>query len=230
MKRTLLVVIALCFFTLVYAISTGVLLPTGDGTLMNFTDFAGGTTALWDEINEDPDSSPNDSDGVQGADNTQTDGMFDMANMPGDFVTMISLDLEVRCALRDSPPVGPDNWSARLQIFESNESTELSDMASDISITDDQTFRNYTATLTNVTPGDKTVWDGAKIYLIHVYSQFKGTDENTMRCSAMKMSGTYTVASTGQLRGATLSGVKISKLLREYWEKSNQLRAAHGSN
>jgi len=192
MKRILIPFVALCFYTLVYAIATGVLLPTGDGTIgSGVTDFASGTTDLWDEINEDPDSSPVDSDGIEGPNNSGSSSFFLMADMPGDFVTMTSLNGEIRCALRDDPPTGPDNWDIRVHVTESDEGTPLTALPSVQPITDDQTFRNYEFTFTGVVAGDKTTWDGARMNVTMVWDQFKGMDGNAIRCSAMKMSGEY---------------------------------------
>lgn len=191
MRRTPLIIAALCFFTLALAVTLGVTLPDDDGNIQNFTDFAGGTTDLWDEINEDPDSSPVDSDGIEAPDDTTEGAFFLMAAMPGDFVTMISLDLEVRCAMRDATSGDADTYQVRVRAFRDDESTPLSDSPSAQAVPFDTTFRNYTFTLTGVVAGSKAIWDAARLFPEQVYSQFKGPDADAIQCSALKMSGVY---------------------------------------
>ncbi len=172
--------------------STGVILPDGDGTIdAGITHFDGSTTTnQWDEINEDPDSSPNDSDGIEFADDSNLNGgFFTLGAMPGDFVTMVSCELEVRVARRDSG--GDDTFQITADVRESDESARLSNATAPQTIPTGTTFVNYTFTLSGVIAGSAAQWNGARIEIEQRWNQNKGEDGNALRCSAAKLTGIY---------------------------------------
>lgn len=189
--------------------STGVILPDGDGTNSgSITDFAGGTTSLFDEINEDPDSSPDDANGIEFPDDTEGSNMFfTLGAMPSDFGTMDTLELEVRAALRDATSDGADQFDVSANIYQSNESTILATLSTPQRVTFDTTFRNYTFTMSGVVGANKTIWDGARIRILQFWNQIKGLDADAILVSAAKLTGEYSLPVSGALKDVIGRGI-----------------------
>ena len=137
------------------------LYANADGTINNLVNEVDATSPLWSSIDDDPDS-PTDADWVNNAVSVTgaQQGFFDLTATPGDFGTADSAEIEVRVKTQDVS--GTLRLMARL--YESDESTPLSDEVEAVAISVDGAFTNYTATFTGLnTTADKTTWDAARI-------------------------------------------------------------------
>lgn len=135
------------------------LYATGDGTIVNVVNELDTTTNLYQSIDDDP-STPTDTDWINNTEATASQ-FVDLGNTPADFGTMATLTILVRWrgqAYRS-------NISCYAQIYQSNETTSLSDEVLVSTATGNSSFANTTAiTFTGVsTTASKNVWDGAKV-------------------------------------------------------------------
>lgn len=137
------------------------LYATADGTINSVVNEVDTTVNLYASVDDSP-SSPTDTDWIN---NTAGTGsvFLDLTNMPSDFGTMDTLKLTVRW--RGQTYIG--NKSIYAQIFQSNETTSMSDEVLVATATGDSSFANTTqVTFTGLdTSSGKAVWDGARIRL-----------------------------------------------------------------
>ena len=140
--------------------STTSLYPTGDGTLTTLVDEADVTTGLFDSIDDDP-ATPTDTDWINNSSATGS-GFFDVTNLPADFATMDSAEVVVRYRGQN---FGTGTVTLYAQLFQSDETTTLSNEVQVASVTADTAFANSAAvTFTGInTTAAKTVWDAALI-------------------------------------------------------------------
>ena len=139
---------------------TVTLFATGDGTITGVVDEADGTTNIWQSVDDDP-ASPTDSDWVNNQPTTAT-VFFDVTDMPAAFDTADAATIVVR--YRGLSFGGPSK-TLHAQLFQSNESTSLSDEITVANVAADSSFDNTAAlTFTGLnTSANKSVWDAARI-------------------------------------------------------------------
>lgn len=130
----------------------------GDGTIADVVDEGGATTDLYQSIDDDPDT-PNDADWV----NNQVaaaSAFFDLDDMPAGFGNAESLSIEVR--------VRGQNWdtgnvSLFARVYQSDETTPLTDEIELTELSADGSFANVGGTFTGLVAGSKSIWDGARV-------------------------------------------------------------------
>ncbi len=144
----------------VFGVLTIILFATADGTIVDVVNEADAASPLWSSI-DDPPSSPTDSDWV----NQQVQvasSFFDLTDMPGDFGNADSATIVVRFRGQN---FSGQSRTLFAQIFQSNESTTMSDEITVATVTADGSFDNTVVlTLTGLdTAAAKAVWDAARI-------------------------------------------------------------------
>lgn len=138
------------------------LYATGDQTIADVVDEADGTTDIYTSIDDDPDS-PTDTDWINNTDDAGQ-AFFDVTNLPSDFGTADSAEIEVRYRGQNYV-TGTVTLYARL--YEQDESTPLSDEVQVAQITGNGSFANagpISFTGLNTSAG-KTTWDNARLRL-----------------------------------------------------------------
>ena len=141
--------------------NTVMLYATADGTISSVVNEVDTTTNLFESVDDDP-SSPNDTDFINNT-TTSASVFFDLTDTPADFGTMDTLSVTFRLRTQTYA----SNVSLYAQIFQSDESTSLSDEMLIETATANTSFANdaeVTFTGLNTTAG-KSVWDAAKIRL-----------------------------------------------------------------
>jgi hypothetical protein len=134
------------------------LIATGDGTLADVVDELNNTTNIWQSIDDPPDT-PVDTDWI----NNQVDeasAFFDFTDVPGAFVTALGLRIEFRFRGQNWGS-GTRNLYAR--IYQSDESTALTDEMLVQAVTGDGSYANATVTFTGVVGSTKAIWNAARI-------------------------------------------------------------------
>lgn len=139
---------------------TTVVYATADGTIANVVDEGDLTTDLFQSVDDDP-ATPSDSDWVNNVPETAS-VFFDLTNMPGDFGNAETASIIVR-ERTQFHVTGTYRLFARL--YQSNETTALSDEVQIVSRSADSSFANTSPiTFTGLnTSADASVWNGAKI-------------------------------------------------------------------
>ncbi len=141
---------------------TVTLFATADGTITSVVDETDGTTDIWQSIDDDP-ASPTDTDWINNAIDPGTVSNFvDVTDVPADFGNADTATIIVRFR--------GQNWGGGTrvlltQIFQSNESTTMSDEVTVATVTANGSFDN-TASLTITgldTTSGKSVWDAARL-------------------------------------------------------------------
>jgi len=152
-------------FSVVLTVS---LYATGDGTVASVVDEVDGTTTIYTSVDDDPDS-PSDSDYMNNT--AETASIFhELTDMPVGFGTASSGTMLVRTR--------GQNWSDHTmllyaELFQSDESTSLSDEVHVGTADADGSFANETeVTFTGLVAGSKSVWDGARVRFRWVASGF----------------------------------------------------------
>ncbi len=85
---------------------------------------------------------------------------FDITDVPADFGNAEAATITVRAQGKDVS----STIKLYAQVFQSDESTPLSDEVEAVSLTSDGTWTNYTVNLTGInTTADKAVWDAARV-------------------------------------------------------------------
>jgi hypothetical protein len=140
------------------------LLATGDGTKTDVVDEGDATSNLHESIDDDPRlPDPNDADWNN---NTDAGGsaFYDLSPTPGDFDEAESATILVRYRGQAFDGTGTVTLYAR--IYQSDESTPLSDEVQVAQVTADSSYTNTSpVTLTGIAAGTKTLWDGARLRL-----------------------------------------------------------------
>ncbi len=138
---------------------TVTLYATADGTLTNVVDEIDTTIDLYQSVDDDP-ATPTDADWVNNTSLTAST-FFLLTDMPSLFDTATSATIIVRYR--------GQNWSGAsltlyAQLFQSDESTTLSDEITVATVSGNGAFANTSSiTFTNLSAGSKTIWDGARI-------------------------------------------------------------------
>lgn len=171
----------------VFAAVLSTLRPTGDGTASGLG-YSTGTTA-WSLIDDDPDSVDTADYIVQTRSTSGTDSAFLLVtDMPSDFGSMATLQVDVHVSNASG---GNDTIVLTAQIFESNETSALTD---EVQLSTDTTTSGLkTGTFTLQGNNTKTVWDGARIKFVWTYTKVQGSDTNSIRVNAAELDGTYNV-------------------------------------
>jgi hypothetical protein len=165
--------------------------PNGDGTITGWTTSGGGTTNLYAEADDDPDS-PTDADYILGPNRSSSQMFVDLNDLPADFVSATSVEIKSR---HQEQSVGNDTMTIYYQLFASNESTALTaETAGTLLGANTWALSTYTPSITGT--NDKTTWDGAKLRIRQVYSQAQGGDDSRTRVSAAEINVTYTPVAT----------------------------------
>lgn len=148
-------------FTAPPALDNVDLYANADGTIADVVDELDTTTNLYQSVDDDPDS-PNDTDWV----NNTVDAasvFFHLTDMPADFVSANAAEIVVRYR--------GQNWSTGTlylyaQLFESNESSSLSDEELVATVSSAGSFANTSAiSFSGLSAGDKNTWDTARLRL-----------------------------------------------------------------
>jgi hypothetical protein len=168
-----------------FAATLSTLRPNGDGTQTNIT-FSTGTTANT-LIDDDPDT-PTTSDYIQQTRNTSGDdtSFILVSDMPSDFASMTTVDVKADVSNSSG---GNDTVTLKAQIFQSDETTALTNELTLSTDTDASGLKSGTFSLQG--NNDKTVWDGARIKFTWTYGRSAGADTNFVRLTATELNGTY---------------------------------------
>jgi len=138
------------------------LYPTADGTDTDVVDEGDATTDLYASIDDDP-ASPSDSDWNNNTDDAGQ-AFYQLTDMPADFDVAVSATITVR--YRGAAYDGSGTVTLYARLYQSDESTVLSDEVQVAQVTADGSFANTSAvTLTGIVAGTKTTWDGARLRL-----------------------------------------------------------------
>ena len=135
------------------------LYATGTQTIVDVVNESDNTTSLHISVDDDPDS-PSDTDWVNNTSLTAS-VFFDLTDMPSTFDAAQQLELVVRYR--------GQNWSGAsltlyAQVFQSDESTALSDEEVVATVSTDGSFANTsTVTFSGLVGSSKAVWDGARV-------------------------------------------------------------------
>jgi hypothetical protein len=141
---------------------TVALSPTAQGAITDVVDEGDATSDLWASVDDLP-SSPSDSDWNNNTDDAgQT--FYLLTDMPSDFDEAQSATITVR--YRGQAYNGKGTVTLYARLYQSDESTALSDEVQVAAVTADSSFGNTSAiTLTGLVASDKTTWDGARLRL-----------------------------------------------------------------
>jgi hypothetical protein len=138
------------------------LYPTADGTDTDVVDEGDATIDLFASIDDDP-SSPNDADWNNNTDDAGQ-AFYLLTDMPSLFDVAVSATITVR--YRGAAYDGTGTVTLYARLYQSDESTALSDEVQVAQVTADGSFANTSAVvLTGIVAGSKTVWDGARLRL-----------------------------------------------------------------
>jgi hypothetical protein len=138
------------------------LFPTADGTDTDVVDEGDATSDLFASIDDDP-ASPSDSDWNNNTDDAGQ-AFYELTDMPGDFDSADSATITVR--YRGAAYDGTGTVTLFARLYQSNESTALSDEVQVAQVTADGSFANTSpVTITGIVASDKTTWDGARLRL-----------------------------------------------------------------
>lgn len=184
------------------------LYPTGDVSNNGWTDEAGGSTNLFNLVDEvgsfDTDYIRTDLDGC--------DIGFDVTNMPSDFASMNSLQVEVRHSRGTveggSAGAGDDTWQIFAYIVDSTGAVALAGGNSSpangelvnsstqgyVPETDTVSFTYVNQTAT------KAQWDGARLFIEGVFTISGGTDSHRVWVDTVRLvNGDYDAAVPGPI-------------------------------
>lgn len=176
--------------------------PNADGTRTNWTTDSGGTSNLYQTVDETL-AAANDSDYIQSTSGGTPNLFLALGDMPGDFDTVTSVAIKIR-ARRD--PLAAARELTTIRLVQSDESTVITANSTQI-LTTSWTDYTFNPSITGGT--SKSVWDGARI-------RFAGDPE--CQISAVEVVVTYNAlaAITGDFsktEGAdTLSGAATTRI------------------
>jgi hypothetical protein len=191
----------------------GSLFANGDVQKGNFLNNSGGTTGDYFALIDEAISSANDTDYIRGSANGNDNDpgeivIFNITNMPSDFVSITSLTYNVRYRQfnRVDDTVTLQFW------IERSDGTDLTNVVTISGITS-TAFTNTGAvnfTLTTAgTNGTKTDWDAARLVFAQNYTTSMSSDGAYAAVSAVELTGQY-VASSTVTRTASSSGTGSS--------------------
>ena len=141
---------------------TVTLFATADGTIVDVVNETDAASPLWSSIDDDP-ATPTDTDWVNNnIDPGTVSAFFDVTDVPADFGNADTATIIVRSRGQNW---GGGTRTLLVQIFQSNESTTMSDEVTVATVTANGSFDN-TASLTITgldTSSGKSVWDAARL-------------------------------------------------------------------
>ncbi len=168
----------------------------------------------WDSVNDDAESHDNDTSYVVNDDDaTNASQYFTLDNMPSDFVSMDSLNIDV--VVKAAGARDDDQVTLYAQIFESEEGAALTNQVTICQWTNISTSSYAKATQPFTLQGNnnKTVWDGAVLLFTWGYSKSKGPDYLMIRITAIELDGEYSPANI------TISGYMYEDVTPTKWDE-----------
>lgn len=134
---------------------------------------------------------------------------FNLTDMPADFVTMNSLDVEIRHARGDtsagSAGAGDDTWTFVLEVTDATGSTFLCNNITVESSTQGWATKTEVISLTVNTTADKATWDGARVTMNADLTTSMGNDGHRIWLDFVRfINGDYDADAGGG--GTTFSG------------------------
>lgn len=167
--------------------SSTIVYPNGDGSKGGWTDDGGGTTNIYSKISEGT-ASPNDANYVLTA--TPNDAVyFLLGDMPGDFGDATAVTIKIRAACSWAKTDWLQTLTARL--VQSDESTAITAVSSNISTTETIATFSVSPTITGAT--GKSAWDGARLKI----SSANETSGGILYVYASQVEINYTVGGGG---------------------------------
>jgi hypothetical protein len=144
------------------SLPTTSLFPTADGTKTDVVDEGDATSDLYASIDDDP-ASPSDSDWNNNTDDAGQ-AWYQLTDLPSDFGEADSATITVR--YRGAVYNGSGTITLYARLYQSDESTALSDEVQVAQVTADTSFANTSpVTLTGIVASNKATWDGARLRL-----------------------------------------------------------------
>lgn len=145
--------------TLFISIPYAVVYANGTGTIADVVDELDTTVDMHLSIDDPPDA-PNDSDWVNNTELTAS-AFFLLDDMPSGFDTAVAATILVRYRGQEWSGGGLTLYA---QLFQSDESTALSDEVAVTTVSENGSFDNTAkVTFTGLSSGSKAIWDGARI-------------------------------------------------------------------
>lgn len=168
------------------------LVPTGDVSLSSWTDYAGGTTNIYQFVDEGISGAVDTNDYIRGPQDSTDTIRLDLTNMPSDFLSMTTVAVNTRYMV--SGVNSDDTWSIDVRVVDSGGSA-ITSTWSNASIGAVTSFTNSgSQSLSVIGSNDKSAWDGARVEISATYSQTKGKDGRWVQISAVEFTGTYAAA------------------------------------
>lgn len=184
------------------------LYPTGDAQVGTWTTDSGGTTNLWQKIEEGISGATDTTDFIRaptGATNTTANQYeANFTDTPSDFAGMNSLSVNVRY---NQTGRSDDTLSLVIRIESSGGTAYTNNLTiSNITTT---TFTNSGATAFTLTSAGlaatKSDWDSAYIALSQTYSASMGSDNARVQVSAIELTGDYALPTGATATPSTIS-------------------------
>ncbi len=181
--------------------SLGTLVATGDSAVGSWLTDAGGTTNLWQKIEETVAGATDTNDFIKANnDVNNSDYKASLGDTPANFASMLTALFNVRYRQQGRAASNPDTYGLQIRIV--NGATILA--AADSGGTFQSVAANITTTtFTNTgavaftyvnTTASKTTWDGAVVEIRQTYTQTGSKDGGHVEVSAFEITGTYVVA------------------------------------
>jgi hypothetical protein len=136
------------------------LYATGDGTITDVVNELDAASPLWSSIDDDPDS-PDDDDWVNNAITPGTVRFYPLlTDMPAGFGTADSATIVGRVRGQN---FGVGSLTLHVQLYQSDESTPLSDEVEVVTVSANSSFDNtIPITITGIVAGTKAIWNSAR--------------------------------------------------------------------
>ncbi len=136
------------------------LFATADGTIVDVVNEADAASPLWSSVDDDP-NSPTDTDWVNNAITPGTVRFFPLlTDVPGDFGTADAATIVARYR---GVNFGAGSLTLYIQLYQSDESTPLSDEVAVVTVSANGSFANTSlVTITGIVAGSKAIWDGVR--------------------------------------------------------------------
>lgn len=163
--------------------------PDGTGTVSAVVNELGLGALLELSVDDDPDS-PTTTDYIRNGNDTTGDktAFLLMSATDADFATMTTLQVDAHIALS---AFSDDTCTLFARMYQSDETTALTD---EMQVATQAQSGLRSVAFTNVSAGDKTTWDGARLRLRWAYSRSMGADGGQLRVTAVELDGTYSAA------------------------------------
>jgi len=196
------------------ALST--LLPTGDSAVGSWTTDSGGTSNLWQKIEEGIAGATDTTDYIKGPNDVDaSDYKFALTDTPASFNSIKSLSWQVRFALSGTPPASnKDTYGLSIRIVNGATILAAADSSGTFQVivsttTMSTSFSNSAVTaFTYVnTSASKATWDGAIVELRQTYTQTASKDAHAVEVSAIEFTGTYNAILTASAASFTETGI-----------------------